>query len=110
MRLPNGAVVSFTDIDFEERPQSQGNRAAQAGCSTLKRAAFTHAVLQEGRGTGWTGVLGSPVRQPGEHLGVLGVLQYGWRSAVMGSEVQWNIQHTVQYTASNPARFERLWR
>ena len=64
MRLPNGAVESFTDIDFEERPQSRGNRAAQAG----------------------------------------------WRSAVMRSEVQWNIQHTVQYTASNPARFERLWR
>jgi type 1 fimbriae regulatory protein FimB len=21
-----------------------------------------------------------------------------------------NIQHTVQYTATNPARFERLWR
>jgi type 1 fimbriae regulatory protein FimB len=21
-----------------------------------------------------------------------------------------NIQHTVRYTASNPARFERLWR
>ena len=22
----------------------------------------------------------------------------------------WNIQHTVRYTATNPARFERLWR
>ena len=43
---------------------------------------------------------------------------YGFALVDQGADTQliqdylghWNIQHTVMYTATNPARFERLWR
>ena len=64
----NGTTREYLDSDFETLAKSRGSREAQAGRTTLKRAAFTHAVLQESRGTGWPGVLGALVRQSSEQL------------------------------------------
>ena len=65
-----GTFVPHSDGDFgaPAKDSRSGARAAQAGRTTLNRAAFTYAVLSEEGRKGRGIVLGALLRQSGEHL------------------------------------------